>query len=109
MDNRGDWRADAKHGKTLQRQKSSKLQRLAILEQYFCSLTYVDNMRVLINYAQSDRSVVEQIAAFLPAENHDVSSEEQLLPTNDWAAKLGEQINAADAVIYAISPASLAS
>src|SRR6185436_5511767 len=66
-------------------------------------------MRVFINYAQSDVNVVEQIAAFLSAENHDVGSEEQLLPNNDWAAKLSEQIKAANVVIYAISPASLAS
>lgn len=66
-------------------------------------------MRVFINYAHSDLNAVEQIAAFLHAENHDISSEEKLLPEHDWAAKLGEQIQTADVVIYAISPDSLAS
>ncbi len=66
-------------------------------------------MRVFINYAHSDLNAVEQIAAFLHTENHDVRSEEKLLPEHDWAASLTEQIHAADAVIYAISPDSLAS
>ncbi|MBI1278546.1 MAG: SUMF1/EgtB/PvdO family nonheme iron enzyme [Anaerolineaceae bacterium] len=66
-------------------------------------------MRVFINYTHSDLNAVEQIAAFLHAENHDVGSEEKLLPDHDWAAKLSEQITSADAVIYAISPDSLAS
>ncbi len=66
-------------------------------------------MRVFINYAHSDLNVVEEIAAFLHAENHDVGSEEPLLPEHDWVEKLSEQIEAADVVIYAISPTSLAS
>jgi len=66
-------------------------------------------MRVFINYAHSDLKAVEQIAAFLHAENHEIASEEQLLPNHDWAAKLSEQIQAADVVIYAISPSALAS
>ncbi len=66
-------------------------------------------MRVFINYAHSDLNAVEQIAAFLSAENHDIGSEGQLLPGTDWAAKLREQINAADVVIFGISPAALSS
>ncbi len=66
-------------------------------------------MRVFINYAHSDLNAVEQIAAFLHTENHDVGSEEKLLPEHDWTEKLSEQIDAADAVIYAISPDSLSS
>jgi formylglycine-generating enzyme required for sulfatase activity len=65
-------------------------------------------MRVFINYAHADLNAVEQIAAFLHSESHDISSEEQLLPEHDWAAKLGEQLDSADAVVYAISPDSLA-
>ncbi len=66
-------------------------------------------MRVFINYAHVDLSAVEQIATFLQSETHDISSEEQLLPSHDWAAKLSEQISAADTMIYAISPDALAS
>ena len=66
-------------------------------------------MRVFINYARTDLDAVEQIAAFLHSENHDAGSSESLLPGSDWAAKLSEQIGAADVMIYAISPSSLAS
>lgn len=66
-------------------------------------------MRLFVNYAHSDLSAVEQIGDFLHSQNHDISSEEQLLPAHDWIAKLSEQINTADAVIYAISPDALAS
>ncbi len=66
-------------------------------------------MRVFINYAHSDLNAVEQIAAFLKTENHDIGSEEQLLPSHDWVTKLNEQIDAAEVVIYAISPDALAS
>jgi len=66
-------------------------------------------MRVFINYAHSDLSAVEQIAAFLHAESHEIVSENQILPGQDWGAKLSEQINTADIVIYAISPTALAS
>ncbi len=65
-------------------------------------------MRIFFNYTHVDLRSVEDIAAYLHAEQHDVVSEEQLLLSDDWVAKLSDQINSSDVLIYAISPDSLA-
>ncbi|MCA0452674.1 MAG: SUMF1/EgtB/PvdO family nonheme iron enzyme [Chloroflexi bacterium] len=65
-------------------------------------------MRIFFNYAHVDLSTVEGIAAFLTDEKHEIVSQAQLLPTQDWAAKLTEQIAASDVMIYALTPDSLA-
>lgn len=66
-------------------------------------------MRIFFNYAHNDLSAVEDIAAFLTSQQHEIVSQAQLLPTDDWLAKLTEQIAAADVMIYALSPDSLGS
>ncbi len=65
-------------------------------------------MRIFFNYAHVDLSAVEDIAAFLSDQQHEIVSQTTLLPTQDWAAKLTEQIASADVMIYALTPDALA-
>lgn len=65
-------------------------------------------MRIFFNYAHVDLGAVEEIAAFLTDNQHEIVSQTQLLPTDDWVAKLTEQIAAADVMIYALTPDALA-
>lgn len=66
-------------------------------------------MRIFFNYAHVDLRAVEEIAAFLQNEQHEIVSQAQLLPTEDWAAKLSSQIAGSEAVIYALTPDALTS
>ncbi|MBL8116114.1 MAG: SUMF1/EgtB/PvdO family nonheme iron enzyme [Anaerolineae bacterium] len=65
-------------------------------------------MRVFINYAHADHDIVESLAGTLTGHGHELLPPNKLMPGDDWAVELQSAISEADAVIYALSPDSLA-
>lgn len=65
-------------------------------------------MRLFINYAQADLAAIQPVADTLREAGHETTPADKLAPGADWAAELQTAIESADALIYALSPDSLA-
>ena len=65
-------------------------------------------MRLFINYAQADLIAIQQIVDVFQDAGHETVPAAKLLPGADWAAEMQAAVDGADALIYALSPDSLA-
>lgn len=66
--------------------------------------------KVFISYSRKDRDQVEPIIAALKAANiHVLRDTDDILPTEEWRARLEDLIVEADQVVFALSPHSAAS
>jgi hypothetical protein len=68
-------------------------------------------MNVYLSHSKSDRYLAKEIASYLKAQRGmDVwLPEEQLLPGDNWAAKVGSVLEDADAMVVLLSPDSMKS
>lgn len=66
-------------------------------------------MRLFICYARVDAYRVRELVDILRQGGHDPWFDYGLLPGQDWQAQLLTQIKASDALVYALSPESVAS
>lgn len=66
-------------------------------------------MRIFISYAREEQSIIKELSERLRAAEFDVWFDERLLPGQNWEQVLYDEIRTADAFIFAISPASIAS
>ena len=67
-------------------------------------------MNVYISYAQSDAALAESLAAHLAEAGCTVwwGGEDQLLPGENWALKVGKALEKADAMVVLLSPSAVA-
>lgn len=66
-------------------------------------------MRLFITYARDDVARVSELARILAAGGHAVWFDSQLLPGQDWAKALGDEIERCDALVYALTKQAAAS
>ncbi len=66
-------------------------------------------MRLFISYAHEDVKAVQQLVDILRAGGYEVWFDTRLLPGQDWQTELLTAIHAADAFVYVLTPASIAS
>jgi len=67
-------------------------------------------MRIFLSYASEDRPVAESLAISLAQEGHDVFFDRTSLPAGDaFHARIRDGIEAADLVVFLVSPDSVAS
>jgi len=67
-------------------------------------------MRLFISYAHVDKSLVKkQIVDILEAGGHTAWFDEQLIVGQDWKQQLSDAIRKSDALVYAMTPDSIAS
>ena len=65
---------------------------------------------IFISYSRSDRKHAEQIAVELRNRGHEVSRDlDDILPTEEWRARLKDLIIDADVIVFLLSPKSAAS
>ena len=63
-------------------------------------------MKVFISHAQEDREFAQDIARRLSDAGIDVWLDTETLPGENYARKLGEALDASDAMVVIVSPAS---
>ena len=67
-------------------------------------------MKVFISHAQQDRTLADDLAARLSDAGYEVwRAEEQLLPGENWALKIGQALEESDAMVVLVSPESVRS
>lgn len=68
------------------------------------------HMRLFISYAHVDKALVEEwIVEILRSGKHDVWFDDRLVAGQDWQRQLGDAIQNSDALVYALTPESVAS
>jgi formylglycine-generating enzyme required for sulfatase activity len=65
-------------------------------------------MRVFINYARADALIADQVAAYLEEQGVDILPDD-LTVGDDWVATIQENIHGSEAMLYLVSPDTLAS
>lgn len=67
-------------------------------------------MKVFISYAYQDRTLADDLGARLSDAGYAVwRAEEQLLPGENWALKIGKALEESDAMVVLVSPESVRS
>jgi hypothetical protein len=66
-------------------------------------------MKVFISHAHADRRFAARLAKTLEAAGHDVWTEREILPGDNWAAAAATALDQADALVALISPDALQS
>ena len=67
-------------------------------------------MRVFLSYADADRAWAQKLTAAMQASGLEAwDSAQQVLPGDNWAAKVAAALESSDAMVVLLSPAALAS
>jgi hypothetical protein len=66
-------------------------------------------MQVFISHAQADKTLVSKLASELKKSGLEVWSESEILPGDNWAAEANKALQASEAMIVLLTPASLRS
>ena len=67
-------------------------------------------MKVFISYAHADQDVARRVTQSLRKNGLSVwSSEEEIVPGDNWAAKMAQGIEEAEAIVVLLSPSALSS
>lgn len=66
-------------------------------------------MKVFISHAASDQAVAQDIAKRLRSEGLDVWEDDDIVPGDNWARKIGDALAAADVLVVLVSPDSVKS
>lgn len=66
-------------------------------------------MRLFISYARVDKPIVRQIVELLSTGDHEPWYDHQLMPGEAWEDQLIEAIRKCDALVYVLTPESVAS
>ncbi len=65
-------------------------------------------MKVFISYADTDREVAQRVTQSLKADGLSVwSDEDEVFPGDNWAAKVAQGVEEADAIVALLTPESL--
>lgn len=65
-------------------------------------------MKIFLSYDSRDTEIAQHLASRLTEANFDVWwAEEEVLPGDNWALKVGQALEHADAMVVLISPAAL--
>ena len=65
-------------------------------------------MKVFISYADSDREVAQRMTQSLKADGLSVwSDEDEVFPGDNWAAKVAQGVEEADAIVALLTPEAL--
>ena len=65
-------------------------------------------MKVFISYADTDREVAQRVSQSLKADGLSVwSDEDEVFPGDNWAAKVAQGVEEADAIVALLTPKSL--
>jgi hypothetical protein len=62
--------------------------------------------RIFLSYAPSDRQLAETLAKDLSAAGFAVWSDQEALPGDNWARKVGEALEESEAMVVIVSPAA---
>ena len=62
--------------------------------------------RVFLSYAQSDRHLAETLARDLTVAGFAVWSDQEVMPGDNWARKVGEALDESEAMVVIVSPAA---
>jgi hypothetical protein len=66
-------------------------------------------MKIFISHVHSDRRFAAGLAKTLEAAGHEVWTDREILPGDNWAAAMGAALEQADALVALISPQALQS
>ncbi len=66
-------------------------------------------MRIFLSHAQSDREFAGRIARDLEGAGHEVWSDKEVLPGDNWASALGKALDSADVLVALVSPDAIKS
>jgi TIR domain-containing protein len=64
----------------------------------------VANVKIFLSYATADRAFPEELRDALTEEGHDVWTDRNMLPGDNWAKEIDVAISRADVVVALISP-----
>ena len=66
-------------------------------------------MKVFISHAQGDKTLVSKLAEEIKKSGLEVWSESEVLPADNWAAEVNKALQASEAMVVLLTPASLRS
>lgn len=66
-------------------------------------------MKVFISYAREDRDFARQLAKELEQAGYQAWTHDQVLPGDNFAAKIGEALDTSHAMVVVVTPASMKS
>ncbi|MBV9850488.1 MAG: toll/interleukin-1 receptor domain-containing protein [Armatimonadetes bacterium] len=66
-------------------------------------------MRVFISHSHADDALAYQVAETLKQSGFDVWDERQILPGENWAARVGDALERSEAMVVLLTPAGLRS
>ena len=66
-------------------------------------------MKVFISHSHVDDALAYQVAETLKSAGFDVWDERQILPGENWAARVGDALEQSEAMVVLLTPAGLAS
>ena len=66
-------------------------------------------MKIFISHSHADDTLAYQVAETLKKAGFDVWDERQILPGENWAARVGEALEQSEAMVVLLTPAGLAS
>lgn len=66
-------------------------------------------MKVFISHASADADLARQLASTLESSGFDVWDDSQILPGDNWGAKVAEALQEADAMVVLLTPESVRS